>query len=78
MVLFDNIMRNPDKVGHGWQGFYFAENGEHTHADLAKHLGETLFALGAVETAEPLQLVTPEQMAGAKVCIHANGHSENG
>ena len=78
MLLTQLLVDSPEKVAHGREGTYFAENGEHTHADLAKHLGEILFAFGAVETAEPLQLVTPEQMAGAKVRIHANGHSENG
>ena len=30
IVLFDGILNNPDKTGHGWEGFYFGENGEHT------------------------------------------------
>ena len=40
MVLFDNVMKNPDKVGHGWQGFYFAENGEHRWLDISNAVGD--------------------------------------
>ena len=67
MLLTQLLVDSPEKIAHGREGIYFAENGEHLHADLAQHLGQTLFELGAVETPEPLHLVTPEQVQSAKV-----------
>ena len=69
MLLTPRLVHDPDSVSHGREGIYFAENGEHTHADLATHLGQTLFKLGAVSTAEPVRFVTAEdvQSDGMKV-----------
>ena len=69
MLLTQLLVDSPDKVAHGREGIYFAENGEHLHADLAQHLGQTLFKLGAVSTAEPVRFVTAEdvQSDGMKV-----------
>ena len=69
MLFTQRLVDSPETVSHGREGYYFAENGEHTHADLAMHLGRTLFELGAVDTAEPLRFITPEQVqaGGMKV-----------
>ena len=69
MLLTQRLVHDPDSVSHGREGIYFAENGEHTHADLAIHLGQTLYKLGAVSTAEPVRFVTAEdvQSDGMKV-----------
>ena len=66
MIILQNLINSPEKLTYGREGWYFAENGEHTHADLAVHLGRTLFELGVVDTAEPLRFVTPDEVqAGA-------------
>ena len=69
MLFMQHLVESPETVSHGREGYYFAENGEHTHADLATHLGQTLFKLGAVSTAEPVRFVTAEdvQSDGMKV-----------
>ena len=53
MVLFDSIVSNPDKTGHGWEGFYFVENGEHTWYQISKAIGEALVEFGIADDAEP-------------------------
>ena len=60
MVLFNNIMNNPDKVGHGWQGFYFAENGEHRWLDISKAIGQAMFELKLTENPEPTEFTVAE------------------
>ena len=69
MLIVTNIINSPCKLTYGREGWYFAENGEHTHADLATHLGQTLYKLGAVSTVEPVRFVTAEdvQSDGMKV-----------
>ncbi|KAI0787443.1 NAD-P-binding protein [Fomes fomentarius] len=53
ITLFDSINNNPEKTGHGWEGFYFGENGEHTWYQLSKAIGEALVALGITQDSEP-------------------------
>lgn len=55
IVLFDAILKNPEEVGHGREGFYFGENGEHTLLDISAEIGKALVALGKAKTDE----VTP-------------------
>ncbi|KZT03270.1 NAD(P)-binding protein [Laetiporus sulphureus 93-53] len=52
VVLFDAIRRDPEHVGHGWEGFYFAENGEYCWYDLTKAVVTALVELGAIENDE--------------------------
>ncbi|KAI0671513.1 NAD-P-binding protein [Trametes maxima] len=40
-------------VGHGREGFYFAENGEHTLLDIAQAIGAALKDMGHASSAEP-------------------------
>ncbi|KAI0649350.1 NAD-P-binding protein [Trametes meyenii] len=40
-------------VGHGREGFYFAENGEHTLLDIAQTIGAALKDMGRATSAEP-------------------------
>jgi len=53
IVLFDVIRSNPDAAGHGREGFYFGENGEHTLYQVGKTIGEDLVALGRATNPEP-------------------------
>ncbi|KAI1796987.1 NAD(P)-binding protein [Ganoderma leucocontextum] len=60
MVLFDNIVKNPDKTGHGWQGFYYAENGEHEWLDISKAIGQAMHELGLTDNPEPTEFTVDE------------------
>ncbi|OCH93024.1 NAD(P)-binding protein [Obba rivulosa] len=60
IVLFDAIMTRPDAVAHGREGYYFAENGEHTWYDISKAVGRALVELGVSETDEPTTLSREE------------------
>nr|VWO98122.1 Protein RecA (Recombinase A) [Ganoderma boninense] len=60
MVLFDNIVANPDKTGHGWEGFYFGENGEHHWLDISTAIGQAMVDLGLSEKPEPTTFTVDE------------------
>ncbi|KAJ7174949.1 NAD-binding protein [Mycena crocata] len=51
VALYDAIVA--DTTGHGRNGFYFAESGEHSLYDVGKAIGEALVALGKSDSAEP-------------------------
>jgi len=53
IILFNAIRANPDKVGHGRDGYYFGVNGEHTMYDVGKEVGRALVALGKSSSDEP-------------------------
>ncbi|KAH9929452.1 uncharacterized protein B0H18DRAFT_1117482 [Fomitopsis serialis] len=52
-VLFDAITTNPQSAGHGWEGYYFGENGEVTWYEIGKAIGQALVHLGLADSAEP-------------------------
>ncbi|KAI1792972.1 NAD(P)-binding protein [Ganoderma leucocontextum] len=60
IVLFDNIVANPDKTGHGWEGFYFGENGEHHWLDISKAIGQAMSELGLSDNPEPTAFTVDE------------------
>ncbi len=60
-VLFDSIVANPDKVGHGREGYYFGESGEHTWYDISKAISRVLVELGLGKSEEPTAF-TPEEL----------------
>ena len=60
IVLFDGILNNPDKTGHGWEGFYFGENGEHTWYQISQAIGEALVKLGIADDATPTTFTVEE------------------
>ncbi|KAF9565248.1 NAD-binding protein [Agrocybe pediades] len=49
IVLFDSIRKNPT-TGHGREGFYFGETGEHTMQEVGKAIQDALIALGKAKT----------------------------
>ena len=67
MLILNNIVNDPSKLTYGREGWYFAENGEHTHKELGVRLGQVLYELGAVESPEPVYLTPEEVNAGAPV-----------
>ncbi|KAL7278981.1 hypothetical protein ACG7TL_006813 [Trametes sanguinea] len=53
MLLFDSAMNDPENTGHGWEGFYFGENGEHSWYQISRAIGEALVELGITDDPEP-------------------------
>lgn len=53
LILFDTIRTNPEVVGHGPEGYYFAENFEYSGIELARATSEALVALGVGTSSEP-------------------------
>ncbi|KAH9895219.1 NAD-P-binding protein [Cubamyces lactineus] len=51
-VLWNNVLSCKD-IGHGKEGYYFAENGEHKLYDVAKRIGVVLKDFGLANTEEP-------------------------
>lgn len=60
ILLFDAILANPDKVGHGREGYFFAENGEHVWYDICKEITKSLFEFGHGNSDEPTALTSEE------------------
>ncbi|KAF8896249.1 hypothetical protein BD779DRAFT_1494828 [Infundibulicybe gibba] len=59
----DNIWPNvhiDDALAHGREGFYFAENGEHTMYDIAKTIAQVLCDMGRGESPEPTTFTEKE------------------
>jgi len=59
IVLYNSIVSNP-ATGHGREGIYFGENGEHTLYDVNKAIGEALMSIGKADNPEPTVLTTEE------------------
>lgn len=60
IVLYDAIVNNPDKIGHGRDGFYFGENGEHLWYDISKAIGKALVKRGISKSDEPTTFTKEE------------------
>jgi len=60
IILFDATRKDPS-LGHGHDGYYFAETGEYTYHDVGKAIGEALVALGKADNPEPTPF-TPEEV----------------
>lgn len=59
-MLFDHIRANPSGTGHGREGYYFGESGEHTMYEVAKAIGEALVEIGKSDNPEPLTFTKEE------------------
>ena len=59
IVLYNSIVSNP-ATGHGREGIYFGENGEHTFYDMSKAIGEALMTAGKVDNPEPTTFTKEE------------------
>ncbi|KAI0787419.1 NAD(P)-binding protein [Fomes fomentarius] len=60
VALLDSIVRVPARTGHGWEGFYFGENGEHTWLQVSKAIGDALVHFGIASESEPTPFTTEE------------------
>ncbi|KAI0091097.1 NAD-P-binding protein [Irpex rosettiformis] len=60
IILYDAVVSNPEKIGHGRDGFYFGENGEHLWYDISKAIGKVLVKRGISKSDEPTSFTTEE------------------
>ncbi|RPD75004.1 NAD-P-binding protein [Lentinus tigrinus ALCF2SS1-7] len=61
ITVFDVAVRDPDVAGHGWNGFYLGESGEHTWYQVSKTIGQVLVDHGISGDPEPTPF-TPEEL----------------
>ena len=59
-MLYDAIVRDPETVGHGREGYYFGENGEHSWYSISRAIGEALVDLGISTDPEPTTFTDAE------------------
>lgn len=62
-MLLDAIAPNPEKVGHGREGYYIGENGEHSWLQISQRIGEELYARGISQSPEPTPFSHDELVA---------------
>ncbi|KXN91706.1 hypothetical protein AN958_12558 [Leucoagaricus sp. SymC.cos] len=55
-----NAVNSDRQPGHGREGYYFGENGEHTLYDVGKGIGNVLVELGECTSAEPTSFAREE------------------
>jgi len=60
IVLYDSIVTHPAATGHGREGIYFGENGEHNLYDVGKAIGEAMVAIGKADNPEPTTFTKEE------------------
>ncbi|KAI0342692.1 NAD(P)-binding protein [Trametopsis cervina] len=53
ITLYDGAVSGSDALGHGRNGYYFGENGEHPWYDISKEIGRLFVQRGFSKTAEP-------------------------
>ncbi|KAK1224079.1 hypothetical protein PQX77_008409 [Marasmius sp. AFHP31] len=53
-------MKNPDRTGHGREGYYFGANGEHSLLDVCRSIGAALVDLGIGTSPEPTSFTKEE------------------
>ncbi|CCM05824.1 uncharacterized protein FIBRA_08058 [Fibroporia radiculosa] len=58
--IFDAVMKDRESIGHGWEGFYFGENGEQPWYDVYKAIAQALVELGIGKSGEPTTYTTEE------------------
>ncbi|KAI0701253.1 NAD-P-binding protein [Cerioporus squamosus] len=61
-LLFDAVLADPSKLGHGREGYYFVEADEVKAYDICKSIGEALVKLGRADNAEPTEMTPEEQL----------------
>ena len=56
--MYDGILSG--KAGHGREGLYFGEGGEHLLYDVSKAVAQALFELGKGKSPEPTKFTEEE------------------
>ena len=59
IIIFDAVLSSKD-IGHGREGFYFGENGEHKLYDISKRISEHVVELAKAGTPEPTTFTDEE------------------
>ncbi|KAF9496795.1 NAD(P)-binding protein [Pleurotus eryngii] len=60
IILLDTALDKPDALGHGADGYYFGESGEHSLYDVGKAVAEALVDLGIGQSREPATFTKDE------------------
>ncbi|KAI0783874.1 hypothetical protein BC629DRAFT_530767 [Irpex lacteus] len=60
IILHDAVLSNPDSVGHGSNGYYVGENGDHIWYDVSKAIGKALVKRGLSKSDEPTTFADEE------------------
>ncbi|PCH34191.1 NAD(P)-binding protein [Wolfiporia cocos MD-104 SS10] len=60
VTVFNAALNNSEGTGHGWGGFYFGENGEHTWYDISKAVSVAMVELDIGGTDEPTTFTKEE------------------
>ncbi|KAF9530876.1 hypothetical protein CPB83DRAFT_809745 [Crepidotus variabilis] len=74
IAVLDAIRKGAD-IGHGREGYYFAENGEHSFYEVARAIGEVLVSLGISSNPEPTTFTREELSKYLGVDIATEGSS---
>ena len=71
ITLLDALLESPDRVGHGWEGVYYGENGHISWYDICKTIGRALVDLGVTDNPEPTPFTDEELVKywGSIVCL---------
>ncbi|EGN98925.1 hypothetical protein SERLA73DRAFT_160536 [Serpula lacrymans var. lacrymans S7.3] len=72
IVLYEAILAN--EAGHGREGLYFGENGEHLLYDVGKAVAEALYDLGKGRSPEPTT-VTEEKLKADLFAVYLGSNS---
>lgn len=59
IAIFDAAIANPH-TGHGREGYYFGENGEHTLYEVGRQIGRVLVGVGKSPHVEPTSFTQEE------------------
>ena len=60
IVIFDEALKDAPTLGHGREGFYFAENGEHSWYAISKEIARVLVEKGIGASDEPTSFTADE------------------
>lgn len=69
ITIFDAVLSSK-AIGHGREGFYFGENGEHKLYDIGKRISEELVELAKIGTPEPTTFTDEECQKYPGVSAH--------
>ena len=59
-MLFDAALADRDRLGHGWEGYYYVENGHSRLYDISKGIGQVLVERGVIADPEPTPFTAEE------------------
>lgn len=69
LIIFNISIDKPDSIGHGTEGYYFAENLQYSLLEVATVIAEELAAQGVIPTAETSAFTIEESEKYFGVCF---------